>query len=505
MADSPKPSFSKNRRWLTWFNTIIGVAAVIALVGMANYIASGHFKRFQTSSRLRQEITPQTKALLSHLTNQVEVTIFFDQQDQAQIYSLTLALLKQYTYANPKIHVQTLDYTSSPGKAAVLLSKYKLSNLKDKNFVVFDCDGRTKIVYGNELYDYDLSSLMSGESKEVRRDSFKGELLFSSAIFSVTYPRELKAYFVYGHGEHDPENHASDVGYAKFASLLKDEANIDWKRLSLFGTNEIPDDCQLLIIAGPGSAHFQESELAKIETYLKQGRCLLVLLNNIALGTASGIENVLAKWNVAVLPYKIEDKGFQPTGDDLLPAWQNPDHPITKSMVAADMRPRLVLPRSVFYKASTNTQPAGAPQVAVLAATTTNAIGLYQTRNSNGELEMHQTPNGNFPVIVAVEHGSIKNVTTERGVTRMVVIGDSLCFDNQLLDSGANHYFANSVINWLVDRPQLLLAGIGPRPIAEYQLLLTKDQSKKLQWLLLAGLPGGVLLFGGLVWLKRRS
>src|SRR5690606_207189 len=130
--------------------------------------------------------------------------------------------------------------TRSPGKAAALLAQYKLSNLKDKNFVLFDCEGRSKIVYGNDLYDYDLESLMRGESNAVRRDTFKGELLFSSAIFSVTYPRSTKAYFVYGHGEHDPETSASDLGYSKFASILTDEANVDWKRLTLFGTNNIP-------------------------------------------------------------------------------------------------------------------------------------------------------------------------------------------------------------------------------------------------------------------------
>jgi hypothetical protein len=145
-----------------------------------------------------------------------------------------------------------------------------------------------------------------------------------------------------------------------------------------------------------------------------------------------------------------------------------------------------------------------APQVEILAATSTNAVALYKTRGATGELEAPEQQ-GSFPLIVAVEHGSIKNVSTERGVTRILVLGDSLCFDNQLIDTEANHYFANAAINWLVDRPQMLLAGIGPRPIKEYKLLLTSGQMKKLQWILLAGMPGSILLIGGLVWLRRRS
>ena len=507
---SPKPSFSSGRRWLIWFNTILGVIAVMSLVVMANYFASGYFKRFQASTHSSVEITPQTAALLARFTNKIEVTIFFDPQQNEEIYSLTSALLKQYSYANHNISVQTLDYTRAPGKAAAILAKYNLTTLKDKNFVVFDCDGRSKVVYGNELYDYDLDSIFSGKSTTIRRNAFKGEVLFSSAIFNVTNPKQTKAYFVYGHGEHDPEGESQTQGYTKFATILKEEANVDWEKLSLFGTNDIPADCQLLIIAGPSKATFNTSELDKIETYLKQGRRLLVLLNNVFSGGNSGIEKVLAKWNVGVLNYKLEDPKFSIDGNDLLPLY-NGSHPILKPIAAEGLRIYLISPRTVFFKPASPTQTADAPQVEKLATTSTNAVGLYKILNANGEPEARMQQHGlpgqsdGFPVIVSVEHGSIKNVSTERGVTRILVLGDSHCFNNQNIDSEANHYFANAAINWLVDRPQLLLAGIGKRPIKEYKLMLTTVQSKKLKWILLAGMPGSILLFGGLVWLRRRS
>ncbi|MEO6034709.1 MAG: Gldg family protein [Verrucomicrobiota bacterium] len=501
--DAPKPSFSKRRRWLIWFNTVIGVIAVLALVGIANYFASGYFKRFQISAHSHFEITPQTTALLQRMTNQVDVTIFYDQQKNEEIYSLVLALLKQYSYANPNIHVQTLDYTRSAGKAAAFLAKYQLGSLKDNNFVVFDSGGRPKVVYGKDLYDYDLNAMLAG-SRSVRRNAFKGELLFSAAIFGVIDPRRPKAYFVYGHGEHDPENIAVDTGYGKFAALLKDELNMDWEKLALAGTNEIPADCQLLVVAGPGKAQFQDYELAKIEAYLKEGRRLLVMLNNLAASTDSGIEKTLQKWNVGVENYKITDAGHSTTGDDLSPVNLRGEHPVMKSIAAESLQIYLVLPRMVYSNALTSVQAADAPQVEVLAATSTNAVGKAKFRDTDGKVTTSQI-RGILPLVVAVEHGSIKNVTTERGVTRILVVGDSLCFDNQLLDQAANHYFASSAVNWLIDRPQMLLAGIGPRPIKEYRLMVTGSQMKKLQWILLAGMPGAILLFGGLVWLRRRS
>ena len=502
-ADTPKPSFSNSRRWLIWCNTIVGVIAVLALVVMANYLAAGYFKRFQTSSSSRLELTPQSSILLKRLTNQVEVTVFYDQQDNQEIYGLISGLLKQYTYANPNIVVQTIDYKRSAGKAAALLAKYNLGTLKDNNFVVFDSGGRVKVVYGKELYDYDINAVLTG-SNSVRRNAFKGELLFSAAIFGVTELRRPKAYFVFGHGEHDPEISGHDLGYAKFAAMLKDELNLDWEKVSLFGTNEIPTDCQLLIIAGPSKAQFQDYELEKIDSYLKEGRRLLVLLNNVAVSASSGIEQTLAKWNVGVETYKLNDKDQTRTGEDLVTRNLNPEHPVTKSLVGEDLGIYLVMPRTVFSNSVNSAKAAEAPQVDVLATTSTNAVGSFRTREANGTVEVRQIT-GAFPLIVGVEHGSIKNVTTARGVTRILVIGDSLCFDNQLLDLAANHYFASRAVTWLIDRPQMLLAGMGPRPIKEYRLMVTRSQMTRLQWILLAGMPGAILVLGGLVWLRRRS
>jgi hypothetical protein len=68
---------------------------------------------------------------------------------------------------------------------------------------------------------------------------------------------------------------------------------------------------------------------------------------------------------------------------------------------------------------------------------------------------------------VAVEKGAIKNVITERGTSRIVVVGDSIFLANHQMDSAANRDFAGYAVNWLLDRPHLL-EGLGPRPITEY-------------------------------------
>jgi len=57
-------------------------------------------------------------------------------------------------------------------------------------------------------------------------------------------------------------------------------------------------------------------------------------------------------------------------------------------------------------------------------------------------------------------------------------------------------------LNWLLDRPWLL--NIGPRPNQDIVLSMTKSQMETTRLILLGGIPGGILLFGLLVWWQRR-
>jgi hypothetical protein len=85
----------------------------------------------------------------------------------------------------------------------------------------------------------------------------------------------------------------------------------------------------------------------------------------------------------------------------------------------------------------------------------------------------------------------------------MLVVGDSIFLANRQLDSAANRDFAGYAANWLLDRTQLL-EGVGPRQVTEYKLIMSRSQLLRVQWLLLGGMPGAVLLVGSLVWLRRR-
>jgi hypothetical protein len=487
----PKPSFSSSRRWSIKLNVGLGILAVVALVAMANYLAEGYSKRFQWGSTARIELSAQTVRVLQSVTNRVDVTIFFDRKGEEELYTLVSSLLKEYNYVNPNVQVRTVDYTRYTGAAEEVLAKYNLVNLKDKNFIVFDNQGRSKVVFGIELSDYDIAGVLSGETSEFRRSGFRGEMLFSAALFRVTFPHLSKAYFLQGHGEHQPQDPSGVHGYGKFAALLSDQNNVLWETLSL-QTNDVPADCQLLIIAGPSRSHFLPVELDRLDHYLRQGGRLLVLMSNMHRAARNtGIERLLARWGIGVDNNIVSDPEYYLTGHDLLTAKLNPEHPITRLLATDGSGIRLVSPRAVYQSADA-AQTADAPKVTVLATTSDSGLDDLGRR-------------AQFPLIVAMEQGNIPGVSTERGATRLVVVGDSLGLDNEVFDSVANYHFANQAVNWLLERHQMLLADLGPRPVRKYQLLMTQRQMNLLEWLFLAGMPGAVLLLGGFIWLRRRS
>ncbi|MCS7337371.1 MAG: GldG family protein [Verrucomicrobiae bacterium] len=501
------PSFSpRKRRWIE-INVAVSVAALLAVVVMLNYLSARHYARWAATAQRAVRLSPQTLRVLSTVTNPVNVTVVFNTRDEETLHTLVVSLLKEYNYVNPRIRFRTVDPVRQPAEAELVLAAHRLGALKNKNFVVFECDGRTRVFYANELADVQFESEPGTDPPEFRKRyvAFRGEALFTSAIFNLANPRRVKIGFIQGHGEHDPEKFGHPHGYARFAQILAEKLDAQIEKVSLIGTNEIPTDCQLLIIAGPRMP-YSDAELAKLENFLNQGGRMLVLLNNAVHAARSGLESLLLKWNVAVGDKAILDPKHSPTGNDLLAAPYTTEHPVTKALLAdsPDMRVRLVLPRAVGQFRAGAAGPE-APRVEVLVATSESAIEVSQLRDGVPYPNPYWDRRGVFPLIVAVEQGSVKGLNPERGTTRIVVVGDSLCLDNELIESPpANHYFGVLAVSWLLDQPQVMLEGIVPEPLKEYRLIMTEQQLQQAQLTLLLGFPGAVLLLGLLVWWRRK-
>ncbi len=488
-----KPSFTPYRKWATALNLGLLVTVVLAVVVMVNYLSNDYFLRLHLSTQHKVKLFPRTVHLLQSLTNSVKVTVYYDRDEPS--YSTIVELLTEYKNANPRISLRMVDYRRDPGAAQLLVTNYTFLNATNaKNVVIFDGgEKRIKAVDGNLLTKYALELVPNEKEREYRRKPilFDGERAFTSALIAVTNPKPFKAYFLKGHGEHDINSGDDQFGYLKFASLLKFENYIDVAPLSLLDTNHaVPADCNLLVVAGPQTA-LGEAELQAVDQYLTQGGRLLALFSVRSLRNGeTGLEKILAKWGVNVTSSIVTDPERHRTEQDVV-VEDFANHPITSPLLGLALH--MILPRAVG-KFHSHAQRADAPTVEDLAFS-----GPKSYLAGTEKPQPHA-----YPLMVAVEKGSVKGVITERGTTRMVVAGDSIFLANQMIDSAANRDFAGFAVNWLLDRPQLV-EGIGARPLDEYRLVMTSSQLQRAEWILLGGMPGAILLLGGAVWLRRRS
>jgi hypothetical protein len=433
--------------------------------------------------------------LLESLTNEVRVTLLFDRGEP--VFSAVSGLLKEYEYQCPRIKVQHVDYNRDLAGAKLLANRFHLTSA-DSDLVIFEAAGRHKIVRASELSDYNLAELVAG-SKEARRTAFKGEALFSSALAGLAEARSPKACFLMGHGEHDPASDRALEGYRSLAGLLS-QKNITLEPLRLVGGAGVPEDCQLLIVAGPQN-RIDATEVEAIGRYLQQGGRVLALVSWLRLRNGpSGLERLLAEWGVALGDAYAFDPPNARAGNDLV-ATNLTAHPAIKPLQGQSLY--LFFPRPVEPGPTAN-RGGDAPKVTPLFGTSETGVAMGVDADGTPRPNALRDRRGALPLAVAVEKGSITGVSADRGSTRLVVVGESLFLAEPAIRSDANLDFANLAVNWLLDRPDHL-AGIAPRPINEYRFSLTVSQSRQLRWILLVLFPGAALGIGVAVWWHRRQ
>ncbi|MCW5558275.1 MAG: GldG family protein [Verrucomicrobiae bacterium] len=501
-------SFEPGRRLRVGFSVAVAVLSLLALVAMVNFWAvTRHVWRHDVRSRDGTVLSPLTLQTLSGLTNPVTVSVLFNPEDD--LFPHVDGLLREYAARSPQIRIEVIDAIRNPGSAQLLKSQYKLG-ANAGNLVVFDGGGgRTRVVTAGQLSVYnseDTQAVMAGENREIRRSGFTGEYHFTSALAAVQEGDPVKAVYLLGHGEHLPDSQEKLMGYSQFMELLTGEKNLQVEMLRLsVPTNDLPAECQLLIVAGPTSP-FLPAELAKIEAFLQRGGRLLALLHPYSVEKGTGLEGLLLRWGVAAMPAYAGDEQSSLTKLDVV-SRSFGSHPLVLPLRRDDGLVYFPLPR-IVSPLPADRLPADAPRAEVLVWTSEAGFTRSGIQGGQAAFDPLRDIKGKpVPMAVAAEKGGVSGIAASRGATRLVVIGDSTMFANESLGkplpTANNRDFANLAISWLLDRPQSL--AIGPKPIREYRLHLTETQMRTLRWVLLGAMPGGVLLLGMVVWLRRRS
>jgi hypothetical protein len=412
----------------------------------------------------------------------VRAVVLFDRR--ADLFESVKNLLTEYERMSPRLKLELIDPARDPARAEAVQHELRLPIRSPENRVIFAANDSAKAINESELSILDLSGFM--DTREARRTHFTGEQLFTSAIVAVTEGRQTKVGFVIGHGEHKASDTGGQWGYSKFANILQQKGLL-LKEIPLAGTNSIPADCRMLIIAGPRTPYSRD-ELAKLREFVGTGGSLFTLFNFYSLQRPTGLEKFLADYDFEIGFNQVSDSKNEQSGQGgLLLVDDLGSHPITKPILDSGLH--LLLPRSVSFPEAENDD---SPPGSILAHSSDAGQAVGQIQGNKGSVERE----GKIPLIAAKLHAN-----DGQPPARLVIAGDSLFLGNSAIEAGANRDFASLAVNWLLEREHLL--AIAPRTVTEYRIVLNHAEMTSVIWLLLLVLPGGTLGLG-LLWWRRQ-
>ena len=273
---------------------------------------------------------------------------------------------------------------------------------------------------------------------------FRGESVCAAAITRLALPFERAAvYWLQGHGEVRFDDYDELHGFSDIARELK-RGGFDLKPLTLPGLSRIPDDCHVLVMAGARYA-LNTDEIALLDVFLQNGGRLLYLA---AAHDATGMEVVLAKWGIELLPFFAAGPQTLSGQEVVLSSFA--DHVITRELKNAS----LVFNNAHCLQAlSKPSAPAGAdqPKVTLLASTAANGWGESRPDVFPRQFDPQTEPPGPLAVAAVSERGANVAKDVAFRPTRLCVIGETDFVMNGMLASraSANRDFFVNAVAWL--------------------------------------------------------
>ncbi len=242
-----------------------------------------------------------------------------------------------------------------------------------------------------------------------------GDQIVASAIQRVTMPPQRREIcWTDGHGEIGFDVY--DVwGMSDIARELSREGYRN-SRIDLLHGQSIPSDCALIVVAG-AKTDFSRAELGRIDSYLKNGGRMLVLMGAPGYG---GVSSLLPAWGIRAEVSSLSGAKTLSGSDVIVSDFA--DHAISASLEGA----RIVLEKPLSFVSSGAAIGAGADKINFTPVATVSSSA----------------------VAAVVERGGGAGTDLAIRPTRIVVVGDAGFVMNGHLASRANanrDFFLNAV------------------------------------------------------------
>jgi ABC-type uncharacterized transport system involved in gliding motility auxiliary subunit len=432
-------------------NTTVMTVAVVAIIGFGNFLGYRHHKRIDLTTEKLYSLSDQTRKVVSDLKKDVKVMLF-DKDDQQGLADQ----MKEYRNLSSHFSFERID----PQKNMEVAKKLAVTKLGE---VVVE----------------------SGDRNERPKDTTEQSII--NAIIKVTRDKLKKVCFVEGHGEKKLSSTSEGDGYGVVDKMLKDE-NYETKSINLVASNDVPSDCDVLVVAGPKQSLFPQ-EAAAIGKYLENGGKAMLLIDP---DTDPKLEDVLHAWGIQLGNNTVVDVSgvgrFFQLGPGAPLARSYGTHAITKDFEGT----MTFFPMS----RSVETTPGGGASTTDLMKTSEESWA--ETEISAGKVAFDEGKDKKGPITLGVAASK----TEGDKEARLVVIGDSDFAANQFVGVQRNGDLFMNSINWLAQDEDLI--SIRPKNPADRRVSMTEADQNQLFWITLVFMPLATIGSGVYIWWKRR-
>jgi ABC-type uncharacterized transport system. len=332
--------------------------------------------------------------------------------------------------------------------------------------------------------------LQMGEQKEIVAFASEDEIL--KGLLRLLNPGSNTIYFLIGHGELDTEQ-SGDASMTRARDALTNK-NYTVKTLNLVSENQIPDDANVVVIAGPQKP-VSDNEVKLLKDFLAKGGSLVVMEDPTALtkfgDTPDPLADMLSSdWGI-ILDNDIVIDLNSPQPNTAVSASYDGSHAITRNM--NNLATYYPFTRSITIGSAVD-----GVTVTQLVQTNERSWGEtdFASLSQGGQVGIDEGEVlGPLTLAVAAENSNTKG--------RVVVFGTANLAVDQIFDtSGNGDMFVNSV-DWSAEQEDLV--SLMPKNTTER----TFRPPSQIHWIfiLLSSLfiiPGLVVLGGVSTWLARR-
>ena len=256
------------------------VLAILVAVNVLFSVLPSKYTQFDISAAQLYSLTSDTKVVATNLDK--DVTIYWITQT-GQESTVLDKLLDRYQDLSDHITVVKKD----PDIYPTFAQQYTDETVVNNSLVV-ECGDKSRYISYDDIYQVDTTSYYTTGSVS---QSFDGEGQITSAIDYVVSDELPKIYLLSGHGEGALSDTFSDELTRSNYETVED--------FSLLNVDEIPEDCDTILINAPTS-DISDEELAMLRDYVQGGGKLLVLSGSQKDTELTNLNALLADYDVTV-------------------------------------------------------------------------------------------------------------------------------------------------------------------------------------------------------------